>query len=73
VEFTLSNKKSIGYMIVYYRWNSKNYIAQKFIYFSNPTWKVKLIYYIDSVHAKWDISSLYLLELMIMFHSLWKH
>jgi len=32
------------------------------LFFSNSSEKVKLTYYIDSLHAKWDISSLYLLS-----------
>ena len=36
-------------------------IVERFIYFSNSIQKVKLIYYMDSRHTKWNISSLYLL------------
>ena len=36
---------------------SENKLVKKFIHLSNLIWKVKLIYYIDSLHQKWNISA----------------
>ncbi len=64
-------KKHITYnrlQIYKYRYISKNYNIMKKVDIFCPSFqKVKPIYYIDSLHIEWNISSLYFLKfLMIM-------